>query len=225
MDTKKPKAKTKKTITAKQAETGFGALMRGLDNSEAKLKKGIAEIGALKGQVKQLSQGLSNALKATAKPVPVKAAKPASKPKPAKPAKKPAAAKKPVSAAKAAKPPAAKPASAAKPAKPAKAAKAAKPAKETKAKPEHKDPVTGRPVVREALKAYLQDGKTPTRREAYDALCAQYGYWSRQSFYGILKKDPEFQIAADGRISLRKADDVDSFVSKVAEDTHTAAMV
>ncbi len=185
-------------LTPKQANIAAASILRGLDNSINDAKKNVAKLEDFKAKVSNLSAGLSNLASAP----PAKPAKPAAPAKPAKPAK---AAAKPA--------PKAKPAAPAKPAKPAKPVKAAKPVpakpKPAPAKPapksdEQKPPVQGRPSIRQAVKDLLRTlpaGTTIHTTEAYAKIVSKYGYWSKQTFYGLVNNDPEISNA-DSQLSM-----------------------
>ncbi len=220
------KSKKNTKLTPKQAAVAATNILRGLDNSIKEAQRGVEKLTAFRERVGSLTSGLSNlASAAPAKAAPVKAAtKQAAPPKPSKkaaPAKKAA----PVKASAPAKP-AVK--AAVKPAKPAAAVKSAK-------EGSPKAPVKGRPSLREAVKETLRvDGKgTPT--EVYDRVTGKWGYWSKQSLYVLINKDPEI-VHADGMVDFGKAkapakaksdkvDAVDALVGKVEQDRATAAVV
>lgn len=245
--------KKKETIklTPKQAAIQAGSILRGLDNSIAGAKREVAKLEEQRKRVGGLASGLSNLASAPA-PKPAPAAKKPEAKKAAPAAKKPAPAKKPEPVKAEKKAVAKKPAPAAK--KPAPAKKApAKPAP-AQATAQYKDPVPGRPSLREAVKEAIRAAGSGSPTTIYDRVCTQWGYWSKQSFYTLLKKDPEIQnkegtvdLVASGskkaaapkeakpakKPETKKAtpakkpedDKVDALVSRVEQDRSTAAVV
>ena len=206
---------TQKSQTPKQMAIKVESILRGLDNSQASIGKHQKKIDDGIEELKPLLAGLANA--ATAKPAakPVQAKPAAKAPAPAKPAAKP----QPAKAAKAAKP-------AVKPAKPtAKAPKSAKPAKTAaKVKDGKKEPVPGRPILKEAIKEMIaaEGGKGPAAK-LYHRAIDKYGYWSRQGFYAALKDTKSFTHTSDDQYEVvQTADEVEKFVDQASKNQAVA---
>lgn len=189
------KKSSQKSLTPKQAAVKVSSLLRGVDNSVAKIAKGrtaIAEgekaIRENTSQIRSIVSGLSN----TAQTGKAAVKKPAKKAAAKKPVKKKAAAKK-----AAPKKPVKKKKAAAKKAAPAKAAKKAAP-KKAAAK---KVAVEGRPSVKEAIKESIRADGPDTKASLYHKVTGKYGYWSRQSFYNALKDESSFR-EVDGKVHV-----------------------
>ncbi len=213
-----------RSLTPKQADIKAASLIRGIDNSVARIKKEAASIAdAAKQLKKSVLPALSNPkAKASAK-IP---AKKASVRIPAKKASAKASAKKASAKASAKKAPAKASAKKAPAQSPSKAAQKAKP------------PVKGRPTIKEAIQETIRtsDGSSPA--ELWKKVVGRYGYWSRQSLYNALKDVklfkkvggkiellPEPTSGGRGHDSGEKDDGIDDFVDGVVADKSVARAV
>lgn len=207
---KKAKPKPKLKMTAKQARVQAQNITKGLDNTvaaiEAEAKRSIDSIRKKLGAVRDISSKAKNLVSGLSNlEVPVKAVKKA--PAPAKAPAKPKSSKKKA------------PAKAKAPAKPKKAT----PAKKVEGSKSPKDPVPGRPVLREAIHQLLAGSKRMKKTDLREALEEKWGYWSRQSVYSMLNRDPRIQEDDDGLVFLQE--DVDKFVDKASGDPSVAQVV
>lgn len=216
MSKTKTSGSKKNHMTPKQAVIAGGVILRGIDNAILSSKKRISDLEALKAKTKVLAAGiagLSNSgpvrtvPKASLKTVPVKSPKT------------------PVMATKAPAKKAPKPVQKNSPKPVQKADPITKVEKTAKVDPSQKKPVAGRPTLREAVKEFLPSSPTISRADLYEKVVEKYGYWSKQSFYILLSKDPEIKIE-DGKPFLPKVDDKDlDLVRKVERDQATANVV
>jgi hypothetical protein len=195
------KAKAARPLTPKQANIKATSLIRGIDNSVARIRKETASIADATSQLKKtVLPALSNT-EAKAK-APAKKAKEKAK----APAKK---AKAPAKKAKEKKTPAQSPSKAAQKAKP---------------------PVEGRPTIKEAIQETIGAQGPISPADLWKKVVEKYGYWSRQSLYNALKDTKLFK-KADGVVGLvpatgsKKKDNVDSFVDDVVKDKSVADTV
>jgi hypothetical protein len=220
--TTKPKPKA---LTQKQAEIKGTSLIRGIDNSVARIRKETASIADATSQFKRVVlPALSNAAKKDKKDkkdkIPAKAVATGLDKAVAKAVAKAAkAAKKDKAVAKKDKP-------VAKKAKPV--AKKAKPTAQSpsKAAQQAKPPVDGRPTIKEAIKEMIKEHGPISAADLWKKAVDKYGYWSRQSLYNALK-DAKLFSKKDGVITLapgpaKKDDDIDSFVDSVVSDKSVA---
>ncbi len=243
--TKTTKAATSTAkMTQKQAVIQAGNILRGLDNSISVGRRRVEEMETLRTKVSALALGLSN-MTSTATVAAPKASKP--EPKKAPPSAPKAGGQKATPkaskpAVKAAAPKASKPqptkkdkASAKKDKAPAKPS-APKPAvskpaqsKSAKSAAAIKEPVDGRPNLRDATKEIIRESGPGTRKSVYDRVTSKYGYWSKQSFYNLIKDDGDFKSENDildlVSSKAKKADSDLDLVSKVEQDRSTAAVV
>jgi hypothetical protein len=220
--------------TPKQAAARVAVLLRGIDNSVSVIEKQKGKIDSSLREARHLMVGLSNAVVSAQEDVAKarKEVKEATKKAAKKPAKKPAAktAKKPAAkTAKTAKKPGKKPA-AKKPA--AKAAKKASP-KNGKSKPlkERLPPKADRPLLKNAIRDLLKDSGPMKMADIYNGVVEKWGYWSRQSFYNVIRDEKNFKttdgetydfIVQDAPVTDREAD---AFVASVANTTEIGQAV
>lgn len=220
--TQSPPAKLETKTQIRNGAARGDKLLRGIDNQIVRLEKDTkSKVDVLKAQaqeVRMIFTGLTNAALTTPAPAP-------------KPAKAPAAAKAPTAAktstAKAA--PAKKAAAPAKKTAAEKKPAAEKPAKKETAKAKSNDAPAAdpnRPPLREVLKGLIKkNGPTPAG-DLYKAAVQTYGYWSRTSFYNIVKdlpfvKNGENLSLADAETS---DDEAEKFVNSVKENTDVATV-
>ena len=208
-----------KPLTERQAQIKGASLLRGIDNSVARIRKETASIAEASEQLKvTVMPALSN--RAGKESAPKKAAPAKPKVKKAAPAK----AKKPAPVKQAAPAKAKKPAPA-KAKKPAKAAQKAKPVQTpSKAAQKAKPPVEGRPTIKEAIAEVIKAGGSQSAADLWKSCVAKYGYWSRQSLYNALKDAKMFKKVGDRfeavarTNSTKKDSSVDQFVESVVKD-------
>jgi len=243
--------------TPKQAAARVSVLLRGIDNSVSIIEKQRGRIDSSLREAKTLLSGLSNAVveakeaatKAQreakeAKEVAKKAAKVAKKPAPPKKVAKKPAAKKPAAkkpAAKKAKKPAAKKAAkkpAAKKPAPAKKPAAAKTtpingeSKKTKPLKERFPPKENRPLLKDAIRELLKASGAPmSMPDIYNQIVEKWGYWSRQSFYNVIRDkknfksdDDEMFTPVEGEVQVTDKE-ADEFVASVASSTEIGQAV
>ena len=212
MTAKKSTKAGKKPLTRRQAEIKAAQLIRGIDNSVARIKKETARITSsaseLKKRVIPALSKVEEPKKATSK----KAAKKDPAPK-AKAAKK-AAPKKSAPAKKNGKAPA----------KSVKAVKAVK----------MKDPVAGRPTIKEACTVAIKEaGGKMGAADLYKTVTGKYGYWSRQSLYNALKDKKTFKKVGDLYESVARSSsskgtqdaEANAFVESVTKDSSVSRAV
>lgn len=188
----------KATVSPKQLAVKAISLMKGIDNTVAVIAKKQIDLAAKQSLLNQtLSAGLSSLVNAPKTPAakPVKVAK-------VKPVKVKAA--KPVKVAKAK---AEKPAKVAKPVKVKAAKSAVKVAKSKKDKPAKAPKADAKPAIHVMPLKDIVD-KILTGQSLGPSVIhtktAEFGKWSRQSVYNVLKKDARF--VKDGENYRRKAD-------------------
>ena len=197
-----------KPLTPKQAKIKAVSLLRGMDNSVARVKKEAASMADAASQLKKVLPALSNVMKPAVNAAPKKSA-------PKKSAPKKSAPKKVCNPQKSAPKKGATKKSAAQ--NPSKAAQNAKP------------PVEGRPTIKEAIQEVVQENGAIPPADLWKKCVEKYGYWSRQSLYNALKDTKLFR-KTKGKIELpptsgKKDDGVENFVDGVVADKSVSQAV